>query len=125
MRWSLPLSRITTLLKAGLSLVLAACLILIPVTATKASSHWTQELVSSLGCTATVTSTDSSKFNAYYNPNNHSIVTIGFDNLPLRWQQLILLHETGHCLQFQGSWPPAAGKYEMEWDADAYAIDFC
>lgn len=109
-------------LKAGLSLVLAACLTLTGVPVTKASTPWTQELVTSLGCTATVHSIDSSKFNAYYDQINHQIITIGFNNLPLSWQRLILLHETGHCLQFQGSWPPAAGKYEMEWDADAYAI---
>lgn len=111
--------------QAGLSLVLAACLTLIPVTATKASSHWTQELVSSLGCTATVTSIDSSSFNAYYNPMDHGITLIGFDNLPLSWQRLILIHETGHCLQAQaGSFESlrARGPYEIEWDADAFAI---
>lgn len=112
-------------LKAGLSLVLAACLTLFPVTVTKAGTPWTQELVTSLGCAATVTSIDSSGFNAYYSPMSDEIVLIGFNNIPESWQRLILLHETGHCIQWQNGEMPrllARGPYEIEWDADAYAI---
>lgn len=120
--------------RAGLSLVLAASLTLIPVASVTTAatlspqelvSTWAQPLVTSLGCTATVTSIDSSSFNAYYSPSNNEIVLIGFNNIPDSWQRLILLHETGHCIQYQtGEYPVLRGRgpYEVEWDADAYAI---
>jgi hypothetical protein len=69
-----------------------------------------------------VTSND---FNAYYDLSSHTIVTVGFENLPLNWQRQILAHEVGHCLQNQESRFGelyARGPYEVEWDADAFAI---
>jgi hypothetical protein len=110
----------------GLYLALAALLTPLTVGATPTlSTSQMQELVSSVGCTATVTSSESSSFNAAYIPWGHRIITIGFENLPARWQQLILLHEAGHCLQSQnGEFQTLLnrGPYEIEWDADAFAI---
>lgn len=124
MRWSL----------IGLSLVLAASLTLIPVASVTTAatlspqelvSTWAQPLVTSLGCTATVRSIDSSDFNAYFDPTNRAILLAGFDKLSYEWQLFLVLHETGHCVQQQNDEfgvLRARGPYEVEWDADAYAI---
>src|SRR5258705_4555818 len=131
MRSSVSLGRITKSVLAGLSLVLAV--LLIPLTAiampwgiqTYTPEPGAQALVSSLGCTATVMSTDSSRFNARYEPMSNQIRLIGFDNIPPEWRTLILLHETGHCIQWQNGEMEkldSRGPYEIEWDADAFAI---
>lgn len=107
----------------GLLLALAA--LTTPLSASAMDLQEMKDTVRSLGCTAAVSSIPSYGFNAYYNPRDHSITMIGADKLPENWQRLILLHETGHCLQFQNNeWQAlrAAGPYELEWDADAFAI---
>ena len=110
---------------AGLLLAIAVLISPPPVSAATITTSEAQETVASLGCSATVRSITSSEFNGYYRPDNHSITLIGLENLPLSWQRFVLLHETGHCLQFQDdSWQTirARGPHELEWDADAYAI---
>lgn len=84
-----------------------------------------QAEVAAWGCTATVFVIPYAKLNGFYDSGQHRIFLIGFENLPLNWQRLILAHETGHCLQAQNNEFEALyarGPYEREWDADAFAI---
>ena len=106
-------------------LIAAAALLAFVSPAWALTQDEAQQRASSVGCTATVVTVESTGFNAYYNQYNHEVILVGFDTLPETWQKLILWHEIGHCLQSQagefGSLR-AKGPYELEWDADRFAI---
>ena len=106
---------------AGLLLVLAALLTPLPAGAnTQLTDQEARSLTSELGCTATVSLTRSDSYNGYYMPGAHAIVVFGNEDLNQDIARAILLHEIGHCIQFQNG-----ESYDVpwrEWDADEFAM---
>ena len=106
-------------------LIAAAALLAFVSPAWALTQDEAQQMAKLVGCTATVESRPSTEVNAYYNSDSHEVVMIGFSNLPESWQRIILWHEVGHCLQWQDDRYGALrakGPYELEWDADRFAI---
>lgn len=107
--------------------ILAAVLLMLLVAspAMALTQDEAQQMVKSVGCTADVFERYALSFNAYYDSSEHVIVLMGLQHLPESWQRFILWHETGHCLQMQSGRLSSLrykGRYEVEWDADAFAI---
>jgi hypothetical protein len=88
------------------------------------------KLVKWAGCTAEVIVTDGSPAGSFYSPTDHALVIGGGEdpNVPYYAGLIILLHETGHCLQFQADPAEQMNKYRenpvmYELDADRRAAD--
>lgn len=100
------------------AMLAAALLILIATPAMALTQDEAQQIANDAGCNVPVviyTWPTIPDWNAFYGqPSPWWPVQIGLVNmqeLPESWQQLILYHEIGHCLQGGG-----------EWEADKYAI---
>ncbi len=119
--------------------MIAALLIAIPLEVTWSKYVWQYDpanytkIVQWAGCTAAVDmDADDSVVNSYYIPGYH-VLHVGTRperNSPYYVGLVVLLHETGHCLQFQGAVSPdeQADKYQndpvrYELDADRQAAE--
>lgn len=114
-------------MKYGLLAVVAAILIMFSSPVWALTQGEAQAIVDSTGCKAQVQMYQYPEegFNAYYSSVGQ-IVTQGFEKLPESWQRHILYHEIGHCLQHKSGRMQglrSRGPHELEWDADAYAIE--
>lgn len=110
-------------MKYGLMVVAALLALLVASPVAALTQDEAQQMVNSVGCVAEVSVVAREDFNAYYGYGR--IFLYGFENLPEVWQRYVLWHEIGHCIQArEGVWNKlqAKGPYEIEWDADAYAI---
>lgn len=106
----------------GLYVACAALLIPIPAAATPAELTQTeaQGIATTLGCTADVFLVRADYYNGYYMPYSHTIRVFGNESLNQDIARAILLHEIGHCIQFQNN-----EQYDYpwrEWDADEFAM---
>ena len=85
------------------------------------------DLVAWTGCKArVVVSADHHAVESFYSPRSHALY-IGIKSTPYPYLLMIVLHETGHCLQMQkGYLIPlynAGGTRAVELDADRIATD--
>ena len=115
----------TWLIRLGGTLLAVALLAtpLSAVTLDEAVPQW----VKWTGCKArVVTSYDHHGVESFYSPNSHTLY-IGLARTPERHLLMIVLHESGHCLQMQkGYLVPlynAGGNRAIELDADRIATD--
>jgi hypothetical protein len=120
-------------LKLAAVALLAAFLIALPYQVTFAKYDWRYDpaqypkMAAWAGCRAQVIVTDDSPVTSYYNSLWHTLVIGGGEDsgVPYYAGLIILLHETGHCLQDQNG---TLGDYGMdpvpyELDADRTAAD--
>jgi hypothetical protein len=85
------------------------------------------KVVSWAGCHATVAvEPDQSPITSHYNPQDH-VLTVGThedDRIPYYAGLIILLHETGHCLQDESGWlDKQTDIVVIELDADRRSAD--
>ena len=117
-------------MKYGLMTVVAALVFALASPAGALTQPEAQEMARSVGSDAKVymVKNGDGEFNGYYTVDMWEgpvIVLIGFEHLSEPAQRFIAWHEIGHSLQYKnGEFGAlrARGPYEVEWDADAFAI---
>lgn len=112
-------------------LFLLPALFLLPIDAAAdlTRDHF-QAAVYHMGCKATVTILDTTDPNAWYVPprlwefgDGNIVMTQGLlDMMTDREELYILLHESGHCLQFKEGFEGILSSKQREWEADALAL---
>lgn len=120
-------------LRLAAAALLAAVLVVLPYQISVALYDWRfdpaqyPKIAAWAGCRATVVVSDQSPVTSFYNSLDHVLVIGGGEdpNVPYYAGLIILLHETGHCLQDQadvlGGYGDNPVRYEL--GADLIAAD--
>lgn len=116
-------------LAAALAAGLLALLLVVPASVGSHFQTPVERLIAWTGCTASVVTSDEHQpIESHYRIDQHAVyIGTAVHNTPLTHLVMIVLHESGHCLQMQRGYMfplyQVGGQVAVELDADRLATD--